>query len=593
MGAGSSRPGSGVKGEPATLKTSYYELLSISHHATEDEIKKAYRRKALELHPDRNYGNEETATRTFAEVQAAYEVLSDPQERAWYDSHESAILRGDDGSGGEGAEGEVPIYQNVRMTSSDDLARLVRKFDSNVKFDDSPSGFFGFLRETFEQLAREEEVAATWEGLVTTVPEWPTFGHKEDEYDDVVKKFYTAWLNFSTVKSFAWKDKYRLSEAPDRWYRRRMEQENKTFRKEGIREFNDAVRALVAFVRKRDPRYIPSTQSEAERQKILRDAAASQAARARAENLAKLNAEVVPEWTKTREPDEEVESEEEEVEEEILECVACNKTFKSERQFEAHERSKKHQKAVYALQKKMRKENAHLDLNGDVGSSGPATPNVDEEEEEEGEEPQEEEEPLDPGAVSGEDPALHQKESEDARTKTNGLNGNIRDPAETMSSPSNVNESEAHNTRRDTPSPDQTKPEAISEAPLEAPSEGEEDSNSNSDSDSDYAPTSTLATRLSQTTLDTPPSESVDKATEIPPQPKQGKAAQKRAKKAAAAATTNENSTNTHECAACKATFPSKTRLFQHIKDFGHAALRPAGAANGGGGGKKKVKGKR
>jgi len=96
----------------AAPKTCYYEVLEVDRHATDDEcdplatpdskstdpsdrIKKAYRRKALELHPDRNYGDVDNATMKFAEVSSAYEVLSDPQERAWYDSHRESILRGD------------------------------------------------------------------------------------------------------------------------------------------------------------------------------------------------------------------------------------------------------------------------------------------------------------------------------------------------------------------------------------------------------------------------------------------------------------------------------------------------------------------
>ena len=100
-----------------------------------------------------------------------------------------------------------------------------------------------------------------------------------------------------------------------------MEKENRKFRDEGIRDFNDAVRALVAFVRKRDPRYIPNSQTEADRQKILRDATAAQAARSRAANQAKLNEHVVADWTKSKEPEEEAsfsESEEEEVDR--IEC---------------------------------------------------------------------------------------------------------------------------------------------------------------------------------------------------------------------------------------------------------------------------------
>ncbi|KAI7647975.1 DnaJ-domain-containing protein, partial [Hortaea werneckii] len=221
MGASQSSSGGNGNAPEANVKTSYYELLGVDRQASDDEIKRAYRKKALVLHPDRNFGDEEQATKVFAKVQAAYEVLSDPQERAWYDSHETAILRGDDP---EDYEGAVPTYDNVRITTADDLARMVGKFNKNVDFSDAPSGFFGYLRETFEQLAKEEEAAGQWDGV--DVPDYPSFGHKDDSYEDVVKRFYSAWSNFSTAKSFAWKDKYRLSEAPDRWYRRRMEQEN-------------------------------------------------------------------------------------------------------------------------------------------------------------------------------------------------------------------------------------------------------------------------------------------------------------------------------------------------------------------------------
>ncbi|KAK5256141.1 hypothetical protein LTR16_003929, partial [Cryomyces antarcticus] len=358
--------GSASRASSAEVKISYYELLGIERQATDDDVKKAYRRKALELHPDRNYGNVEEATKLFAEVQAAYEVLSDPQERAWYDSHETAVLRGDD------ADQDVPYEHNIRITTADEITRIVRKFNSGVDFTDSPNGFFGFLRDTFATLAREEEAAADWEGL--DVVDYPSFGHKADKYDDVVKPFYAIWSGFATKKTFSWKDVYRYSEAPDRAIRRLMEKENKRLRDEGVREFNDVVRSLVAFVRKRDPRYIPNTQSEAERQKVLRDAAAAQQARSRAANEAKLKEHTVPEWTKAREPEELEESEEEEIEEDHYECVACRKTFKSENQWDAHEKSKKHQKAVQALKRKMRRDNVDLHLDEELSSSGMATP---------------------------------------------------------------------------------------------------------------------------------------------------------------------------------------------------------------------------
>jgi DnaJ family protein A protein 5 len=57
------------------------------------QIRKSYRRLALRWHPDKNVGNEEEATARFKEITAAHTVLSDPQERQWYDDHRDAILR--------------------------------------------------------------------------------------------------------------------------------------------------------------------------------------------------------------------------------------------------------------------------------------------------------------------------------------------------------------------------------------------------------------------------------------------------------------------------------------------------------------------
>jgi DnaJ family protein A protein 5 len=326
-------------------------------------LKKAYRKKALELHPDRNYGDVENATTRFAEVQSAYEILSDPQERAWYDSHRDSILRGDSGPP------EDHYEHNVRLTSSADIVSLIGRFNTSVPFTDAPNGFYGILRETFARLAKEEKAACDWEGLDPT--DYPDFGMAAEDYEEVVKPFYRVWINFTTKKTFSWRNAYKSADAPDRTTRRLVDKENKRLRDEGIREFNDAVRSLVAFVRKRDPRFIPNSQSEADRQKILRDAAAAQAARSRAANQAKLKEHVIPAWAQTQQPEDDgqfTESEESEIEH--IECVVCGKTFKSEKQYETHEKSKKHIKAVQQLQREMRKENEQLKL--DTPSDGEA-----------------------------------------------------------------------------------------------------------------------------------------------------------------------------------------------------------------------------
>lgn len=336
-------------------------------------IKKAYRRKALELHPDRNLHDVESATRRFAEVQSAHEVLSDPQERAWYDDHRDAILSGQDGADGA----EPTTFRNVRLTSTEEIMGLMRKFNANVPFDDEPTGFYGIARETFEHLALEEDAAAEFADVDS--PELPTFGSSDDEYESVVKPFYGTWAGFSTLKSFSWKDKYRLSDAPDRRVRRLMEKENKKLRDDAIREFNDAIRFLVTFVRKRDPRYVPNAQSDADRQKSLRDAAAKQAARSRAANNEKAAAYQLPDWVQQGDLGSDAfsdESEEEVTEVEILECVVCDKTFKSENQLEAHERSKKHQKAVHQLRRHLRKEGKELDIDPPEPTAGESANSV-------------------------------------------------------------------------------------------------------------------------------------------------------------------------------------------------------------------------
>ncbi|GFF26773.1 putative C2H2 finger domain protein [Aspergillus udagawae] len=501
-------------------KEDYYELLGIQHDASTDEIRRAYKRKALELHPDRNYGNVEAATKLFAEIQTAYQVLSDPQERAWYDTHKDAFLSGD------GQPSSSEYCYDSRMTTSGDILKLFSKFSPRMEFSDSPSGFFGGLRAVFTRLALEEEMACRADKLEFV--DYPTFGSQSDTFEDVVRPFYAVWCSFSTKKSFAWKDIYRYSEAPDRRVRRLMEKENKRLREEGIREFNEAVRSLVAFVKKRDPRYKSGIQSEAQRRELLRQTAAAQAAKSRAVNQAKLREHVIPHWAKSEEAEEEnPDSSGSELEQ--FECIICRKAFKSLNQFNAHERSKKHVKAVKQLRWEMRAENESLKLDQYMAPYSDHAP---------------------PEQCNDDSAASFFSHEESGKVQDGGNADGDQSIAPIMEDTQEGSRREF--TEADTIFPVTHASHESSETILNPT--GSDDVSERTDDAVDL-----LSQRLSASGLGQSPSIDIKKI---------GKAKQKRARKAAQQALGHSPEVI---CTTCNTAFPSKTQLFTHLRKYDHA----------------------
>lgn len=110
------------------MKRDYYDILGVSRNASEDEIKKAYRKLAVKYHPDKNPGNKE-AEEKFKEINEAYEVLSDKEKRARYDQFGHAGVGSSAAS--EGAGG----YYGGAGVNMDDIFS---------HFEDIFGGGFGF-----------------------------------------------------------------------------------------------------------------------------------------------------------------------------------------------------------------------------------------------------------------------------------------------------------------------------------------------------------------------------------------------------------------------------------------------------------------
>ncbi|KAJ2914522.1 hypothetical protein MD484_g5916, partial [Candolleomyces efflorescens] len=369
--------GSAHRGDPDAEQggeaiVDYYRILEVAEDASQDEIKRSFRRLALIHHPDKNHGNVEEATQKFAVIQQAYEVLSDEQERAWYDSHKTSLV--------PEADGEA-VFEDIRSGKPPPRTRdrgltprhLARFFDATIwkGYDDSTDSFFTIYRNLFERLASEEN-------MLDNSIKYPSFGYstwpwssemkKRTDADGAAREFYTVWTNFGTEKDFTWVEQWKLSDAPDRRVRRLMEKDNKKVRDDARREYNDTVRSLAKFLRKRDPRFQKhqrelseiATQNEAQSKAKLADA--------KARSSAAADSYVEQDWQKIdpskqhHHADLEWGIAEGGDRDEEWECVACGKSFRSEAAWDSHERSKKHLKAIEKLRKEMEQDDEEFDL---------------------------------------------------------------------------------------------------------------------------------------------------------------------------------------------------------------------------------------
>ncbi|XP_019243728.1 PREDICTED: DNAJ protein JJJ1 homolog isoform X2 [Nicotiana attenuata] len=326
-------------------KRCLYEVLGVNRDCTPDEIRSAYRRLALQRHPDKlvkSGVSESEATAAFQELVNAYEVLSDARERAWYDSHRSQILfSSNSGPTNSSNSGSVPD--------------LFSFFSNSVYsgYSDKGKGFYKVYGDLFEKIYQNDLNFARTLG-VGLPKEAPLMGNLDSPYAQVTA-FYNYWLGFVTVMDFCWVDQYDVMAGPNRKSRRVMEEENKKLRKKARREYNETVRGLAEFVKKRDKRVIDMQMKRNEEMERKREKERERKKELEREKAEKAKKYVEPDWAKAEElENEEIEEDWDEdgkkkADENELYCVVCSKKFKSEKQWKNHEQSKKHKEKVAAL----------------------------------------------------------------------------------------------------------------------------------------------------------------------------------------------------------------------------------------------------
>ncbi|XP_032664730.1 dnaJ homolog subfamily C member 21-like [Odontomachus brunneus] len=329
----------------------HYEVLGVTRNATYDDIKAAYRRLALTWHPDKNLNNPDEAKKQFQRIKQAWDVLGDPHERTWYDSHREAILKG-----------ATEDYRDYSINLFPYFSTMC--FEG---YGDDENGFYAVYRTVFEKLVEEDAEFAKDD---ESEEEIPGFGDSQSSYEEVVHNFYAYWQSYSTRRSFAWLNPCDLRNASNRRVFRLAEKENRKVRDKAKRERNEQVRNLVAFIRKRDKRVQAHAAKLADR---ARKNARKVEERKKAQVLERqklLRGHTESEWSKFSNFEAELrkieatfsgDSDEDSMDESnVLYCIVCNKIFKTHKAYMNHENSRKHKENFSALETSIAEEEQFL-----------------------------------------------------------------------------------------------------------------------------------------------------------------------------------------------------------------------------------------
>lgn len=209
-----------------------YELIGVEEDASQEEIKKQYRKKALEMHPDKQQNSglsKEELDLRFVRVQDAYELLSDPMQR--------------------------------------------KKYDSTLDFDDTVPKFNAETQEFFEVFEPAFKRFARWSSKKPV----PSIGDAETPLE-TVKKFYDFWHKFDSwrdpleLAALAEEEIMDLEEAECREERRWMERENAKVARKYKQAEKDNIMLLVKRAENNDPRILADKEAKRAARQAEKDA---------------------------------------------------------------------------------------------------------------------------------------------------------------------------------------------------------------------------------------------------------------------------------------------------------------------------------
>jgi len=163
----------------------YYEILGIDENADKDVIKKAYKAKSLEWHPDKCTSDKDECQTKFIEVSTAYEVLSDPEKRKTYNEHGEEGLK-EGGGGGQSGEQARQMFRQFFGREPDGNVRIVNQGGQMMFMEE---GEPGPKEDIYGDTSIDELTGDLWKAYIVDRDEpWAVMFYKPNDDDSVEAK---------------------------------------------------------------------------------------------------------------------------------------------------------------------------------------------------------------------------------------------------------------------------------------------------------------------------------------------------------------------------------------------------------------------